>query len=193
MNLKPGGQMAELLERIGHNVRRLREEKGWNQTELGYNAATSPSIISLIENGKRNPSTVTLAKIASALGVEPEALFAPKGRRRSSLEPSFNGLLEEERRSGYLRAWRAFVWRLVHRWEQEPPETSREIAVVLETMQALADEGAFAPVGGPEVIDQKVLVRGLERLNEIADTVKGDETAQQRRETFQALSGGLSA
>ena len=89
--------MAELLENIGHNIRRLREEKGWNQTELGFHADTSPSIISLIENGKRNPSTATLAKIAGALGVEVVDLF-PKAARRSSREPSLLNGLEEERR-----------------------------------------------------------------------------------------------
>jgi len=93
--------MAELLENIGHNIRRLREEKGWNQTELGFHADTSPSIISLIENGKRNPSTATLAKIAGALGVEVVELF-PKADRRSSLEPSLLNGLEEERRFSVL-------------------------------------------------------------------------------------------
>src|SRR5215218_7138902 len=34
----------------------------------------------------------------------------------ASPQPSFNGLLAEERRSRYLNAWRAFVWKLVHRW-----------------------------------------------------------------------------
>src|SRR5215203_7184385 len=67
--------MTELLESIGHNIRQLRDEKDWNQTELGFHADTSPSIISLIENGKRNPSTATLAKIAGALGVEVVDLF----------------------------------------------------------------------------------------------------------------------
>ena len=90
--------MTELLESIGHNIRRLRDEKGWNQTELGFHADTSPSIISLIENGKRNPSTATLAKIAGALGVEVVDLF-PKGGRSSS-ELSFEELMEAERRGG---------------------------------------------------------------------------------------------
>jgi len=87
--------MAELLENIGHNVRRLREAKGWNQTELGFRADTSPSIISLIENGKRNPSTNTLAKIAGALGVEAADLF-PKAPAPSPELP-FIGL-EDGRR-----------------------------------------------------------------------------------------------
>jgi transcriptional regulator with XRE-family HTH domain len=89
--------MVELLEGIGHNIRRLRAEKGWNQTELGFRADTSPSIISLIENAKRNPSTATLAKIAAALGVEVVELFPKAGS--SSLEPSFNDVLADERRT----------------------------------------------------------------------------------------------
>ena len=56
-------------------VRELRNEKGWNQTVLGYHAGLSPSQISLIENGKRNPSAETLQGIATALGVEIADLF----------------------------------------------------------------------------------------------------------------------
>ena len=82
--------MTELLENIGHNIRRLRDERGWNQTELGFRADTSPSIISLIENGKRNPSTATLAKIAGALGVEVVDLF-PKAQAQLPLEGSAAG------------------------------------------------------------------------------------------------------
>src|SRR5215216_7906706 len=97
-----GGQMTELLENIGHNIRRLRDEKGWNQTELGFRADTSPSIISLIENGKRNPSTSTLAKIAGALGVEVVDLF-PKASAPPPELP-FNGLEDERRVSVFAEA-----------------------------------------------------------------------------------------
>jgi transcriptional regulator with XRE-family HTH domain len=79
--------MSELLEDIGHNVRRLREEKGWNQTELGFHADSSASIVSLIENAKRNPSTATLAKIASALGVEVVDLLPKAPPRPPELGP----------------------------------------------------------------------------------------------------------
>ena len=103
--------MTELLEAIGHNIRSLRDEKGWNQTELGFRAGASPSIISLIENGKRNPSTATLAKIAEALGVEVVDLF-PKGRRSSPELSLFYG--DDERPSvvvdgivGLLEHWHA--------------------------------------------------------------------------------------
>src|SRR5829696_388369 len=93
-----GGRMTELLESIGHNIRRLRDEKGWNQTELGFRADASPSIISLIENGKRNPSTATLAKIAGALGVEVVDLF-PKATAPPP-EASFDELMAAELRGG---------------------------------------------------------------------------------------------
>jgi excisionase family DNA binding protein len=121
----------------------------------------------------------------------------------ASSQPSFAWLLEEERRSRYLNAWRAFVWKLKQRWEEEPPQTSREIAVVLDTMQALIDEGAFEQPQeqitasdwrtASEGIELQALFMGLRRLNEIADDVEQDETAQQRRELLQALPGGLSA
>ena len=128
-------------------VKRLRLEKGWSQNELAYHAKLAPSVISLIETGKRDPNATTLRKLAEALEVRIPDLFEESGsgkaRRRSSPEPSlFNGL-EEERRSRYLNAWRGFVWKLVQRWEEEPPQTSREIAVVLDTMQVLIDEGTF--------------------------------------------------
>jgi excisionase family DNA binding protein len=127
----------------------------------------------------------------------------PKAPRRSPSEPSFNDVLNEERRSRYLNAWRAFVFKLEQRWREEPPQTSREIAVVLDTMQALIDEGAFEQPPdqitatdwrtASEGIELQGLFLGLQKLNAIADTVKCDETAQQRRELLQALPGGRSA
>jgi transcriptional regulator with XRE-family HTH domain len=51
-------------------VKRLRKEREWNQTELAYHAGLAPSVISQIENGKRDPTARTLRKLAEALGVE---------------------------------------------------------------------------------------------------------------------------
>jgi transcriptional regulator with XRE-family HTH domain len=82
-------------------VRRLRLEKGWSQNELAYHAKLAPSVISLIETGKRDPNATTLRKLASALEVRIPDLFEESGsgkaQRRSSYEPSFNDVLEEER------------------------------------------------------------------------------------------------
>ena len=60
-------------------VKRLRQKREWNQTELAYHAGLAPSVISQIENGKRDPSSRTLRKLAEALGVEVGDLF-PKGQ-----------------------------------------------------------------------------------------------------------------
>jgi transcriptional regulator with XRE-family HTH domain len=79
-------------------VKRLRQEREWNQTELAYHAGLAPSVISQIENGKRDPTARTLRKLAEALSVEVGDLF-PKGQATPSPEqPDFDGLLEEERR-----------------------------------------------------------------------------------------------
>jgi transcriptional regulator with XRE-family HTH domain len=56
-------------------VRRLRQEKGWNQNELAFHADLAPSVISLLETGKREPNATTLRKLAKALGVEIPDLF----------------------------------------------------------------------------------------------------------------------
>jgi len=84
-------------------VRRLRLEKGWSQNELAYHAKLAPSVISLIETGKRDPNATTLRKLASALEVRIPDLFEESGsgkaQRRSSLQASFNDAIEDLRRT----------------------------------------------------------------------------------------------
>jgi transcriptional regulator with XRE-family HTH domain len=64
---------------VGREIRRIREEKGWSQTKLAAAADMGVSGISQIETGARNPSAVTLWKIAEALGVQVGDLY-PKGQ-----------------------------------------------------------------------------------------------------------------
>ncbi len=66
-------------------VRRLRQERSWTQNQLAFHAGLAPSVISQIENGKRNPSASTLRKLANALGVEVADLF-PKDQPPLPLE-----------------------------------------------------------------------------------------------------------
>jgi transcriptional regulator with XRE-family HTH domain len=79
-------------------VKRLRQEREWNQTELAYHAGLAPSVISQIENGKRDPTARTLRKLAEALSVEVGDLFPKVQAAPSPEQPDFDGLLEEERR-----------------------------------------------------------------------------------------------
>jgi transcriptional regulator with XRE-family HTH domain len=76
-------------------VKQLRLAKEWNQTELAFHAGLAPSVISEIENGKRDPSARTLRKLAEALKVDVADLF-PKGQAPL---PDF----EDERRGAVYR------------------------------------------------------------------------------------------
>jgi transcriptional regulator with XRE-family HTH domain len=75
-------------------IRRLRKTKEWNQTELAYHAGLAPSVISQIENGKRDPTARTLRKLADALEVEVGDLF-PKGQAPLPEIQDYGVLLEE--------------------------------------------------------------------------------------------------
>lgn len=63
------------MSEVAREIRRLRKEKDWTQTELAVYAGSSQPTINQIESGTRNPSTRTLEKIAGALGVEVGDLF----------------------------------------------------------------------------------------------------------------------
>ncbi len=109
-------------------VKRLRLEKGWNQNELAFHAGLAPSVISLVETGKREPNATTLRKLAKALGVEIPDLFkrsdSPKGQAPLSHEE------EEQRCLHYLRAWRMHVDQVAKRWRanlERHNRTSSEI------------------------------------------------------------------
>ena len=129
---------------VGKEVRRMREAKGWSQAKLAGASDMGVSGISQIETGARNPSVVTLTKIAEALGVEVTDLF-PKGRR-SSLEPSlFNGL-EGEQRENVYEPWAEFVNSFVDRWERKIDEGVLDHGSVMEFVDILGD---LMPVLGP--------------------------------------------
>lgn len=54
---------------IGLNVVRLRRELGISQEELSFRSKRTRAYLSGLERGQRNPTAVTLDKIAAALGV----------------------------------------------------------------------------------------------------------------------------
>src|SRR5918995_1166836 len=171
-----------MQDTLARKLRVLRAERGLTLREAEELTGVDKDTLSKIERGLRRPYDVTLSKLAKGYGVPVEELL-------------------EERRSRYLRSWRAFVYKLVHRWEQDPPESSREIAVVLDAMQALLDEGAFERP--PEQIttsdkrevsewlDLSFVFRGIDRLNQIADTVEADAEAERRRAAFREIKGQM--
>ena len=65
----------ELEKLFGENVRRFRQAKGLSQEEFAHQAGLHTTYVSGVENGHRNPTVRVVAKIASALEIEPAQLF----------------------------------------------------------------------------------------------------------------------
>ena len=66
----------EIQKLIGQNVRAFREERGWSQEQLAFEAGLHRTYVSGIERGVRNPTATVIEQLAIALKVKPSALFA---------------------------------------------------------------------------------------------------------------------
>ena len=192
-----------MQDTLARKLRVLRAERGLTLREAEELTGVDKDTLSKIERGLRRPYDVTLSKLAKGYGVPVEELLEePVPLAEAPREAGPPEKSEEERRSGYLRSWRAFVYKLVHRWEQDPPESSREIAVVLDAMQALLDEGAFERPPeqittsdkreASEWLDLSFVFRGIDRLNQIADAVEADAEAERRRAAFREIKGQMA-
>jgi transcriptional regulator with XRE-family HTH domain len=62
---------------VGQNVKRIREEQRYTQTEIARRCGVTPAAISGLEHGDFAPSTPLLVKLARALDVSVEELLAP--------------------------------------------------------------------------------------------------------------------
>jgi len=67
--------MADINKRVGLNIRKLREKKGWTQEELAFEAGLHRAYIGQIERGEKNIGLVNLEKIAKALGIRVSELI----------------------------------------------------------------------------------------------------------------------
>lgn len=86
---------------LGDVVRKLREQKGWDQSELARRAKVNKQTIVRIENNPETAKPKTVAKIADALDHTPDSLRAhapPIGNRPSrsrSRDGSYRRLSEQ--------------------------------------------------------------------------------------------------
>ena len=65
----------DIRQRLGRNVRRLREEQGWSQEDYADRAGIHRTYVSDIERGKRNPTVSVVEKLAKPLGVAAGSLL----------------------------------------------------------------------------------------------------------------------
>ena len=68
---------------IGENVRKVRLKRGLTQERFAEKSGFSQQYLSSLENGRRNPSIVTVYELAAALGVSHLELLKPAKRRKS--------------------------------------------------------------------------------------------------------------
>lgn len=65
----------KMLEYVVASIRRIRKAKKLSQLELSVRAGMSQSFIANLELGKKEPSVMTLIRIADALEVSPRDFF----------------------------------------------------------------------------------------------------------------------
>lgn len=65
----------DIRARLGQNVRRLREERGWSQEDYADRAGIHRTYVSDIERGRRNPTITVVEKLAAPLEVSPGQLI----------------------------------------------------------------------------------------------------------------------
>ncbi|MGN6358145.1 MAG: helix-turn-helix domain-containing protein [Novosphingobium sp.] len=65
----------EIQARLGSNVRRLREAKGWSQEDYADRAGIHRTYVSDIERGRRNPTVTVVEKLAKPLEVSAGSLL----------------------------------------------------------------------------------------------------------------------
>lgn len=74
----------EVLKYVSYAIRAIRKQKNISQMELCLRANMSQGFLTNIETGKKEPSTMTLIRIAEALEVSPREFF-PESTKESDI------------------------------------------------------------------------------------------------------------
>ena len=78
--------MADIRERLGWNIARLRKKKGWTQGKLADMIEISSTFMMHIEHGTRGASLETVELLARALDVDIPVLFTePRNQNESDM------------------------------------------------------------------------------------------------------------
>jgi transcriptional regulator with XRE-family HTH domain len=71
----------DMRKLVGRNVRRIRRKNGLTQEKFADISGFSQQYISSLEQGRRNPTVITLYELATALGVTHLDLVRPLRRK----------------------------------------------------------------------------------------------------------------
>ena len=63
------GAKNPVLERLGRNLRKAREAKGWSQEDLAFECGVHRTYVGSVERGEYNVTILTLRKFTKALGI----------------------------------------------------------------------------------------------------------------------------
>lgn len=66
----------DIRKRLGRNLKRLRQAKGWSQEKLAFEAEIHRTYVSDLERGARNPTITIVEKLAGPLQVSASDLLA---------------------------------------------------------------------------------------------------------------------
>jgi DNA-binding XRE family transcriptional regulator len=72
---RPTASRSATLPELGRNLQRVRTAAGLTQTALAKRSGIHRSYVSGLEAGQRNPTAVTLQRLATVLGVTPIVFF----------------------------------------------------------------------------------------------------------------------
>ena len=85
----------DVRQLLAQNIKRLRETRAMSQEELAFTAGISIPFLSDIERGNKWPSPETVAKIATALGIEVFELFCPEMMKNTDSSVFISKLVKE--------------------------------------------------------------------------------------------------
>ncbi|MCB9805585.1 helix-turn-helix transcriptional regulator [Candidatus Nomurabacteria bacterium] len=67
--------MTKESKKLGENFKKFRIEKGLSQSDVADSLGISRGFISNIESGKKNPTLITLTKLANSVGISIDKLL----------------------------------------------------------------------------------------------------------------------
>jgi transcriptional regulator with XRE-family HTH domain len=139
-------------------IRQLRKAKGLSQAKLAVMADMDPATLNRLEQGKGNPNIRTLERVAGALGVEVADLLG-KASAPPSLEPSFNDVLDDERRIAAIKRFEENLRHFTGQWREELKDPQKQGRYWCVGVQATA-------IGLTELISKLDLFRRIGEVGE---------------------------